>query len=294
MSSIIHFPQAAVADDVTTSTDISVRRVYILGVPIADMTTDDAVGLVLDRIDDSNGPAATIFFANAHTLNLASSNAEFHAALRSVDFVFGDGTGVRWASKMQGQPLVDNVNGTDFTPRLLSTKRGRPRSYFMLGADAHTIELASEAAQSQFPDWDLVGHHHGFVQSAYATNAVIEQINDSGADVLLVGMGNPIQEFWIRRNRERINASVCIGVGGLFDFWSGNVSRAPKWLRSAGHEWLWRLWQQPIKKCTRYVVGNPLYLYRAAKNLRNDRSETARSATSRPATPRTEQSPAER
>lgn len=279
MPSLIHLPDSITHPIPDVVADVFVRRVHILGVPIVDISTNEAVELVLDRIDTTGGDPTTIFFANAHTLNLASSDADFHNALRGADFVFGDGTGVRWASKMQGHPLKDNVNGTDFTPRLLSTTRGKPRSYFMLGADHRTIDAAADAAQTRFPAWDLVGHHHGYVQSADATNAVIDQINDAGPDVLLVGMGNPIQELWILRNRARIKASVCIGVGGLFDFWSGSVSRAPQWLRAAGHEWLWRLWQQPTKKCKRYIIGNPLYLYRAAMHVRTDRLETNRAIT---------------
>lgn len=279
MSSLIQLPDSIAPPQVDDVAGVVVRRVHVLGVPIVDMTTNDAVDLVLNRIDKPGRDSTTIFFANAHTLNLAFSDANFHQALRDASFVFGDGTGVRWASKMQGHPLKENVNGTDFTPQLLSTARGKARSYFMLGADEQTIDVAADAAQTRFPTWDLVGHHHGFVQSADATDAVIDQINDASPDVLLVGMGNPIQELWIRRNRSRINAPVCIGVGGLFDFWSGSVSRAPHWLRAVGHEWLWRLWQQPAKKCKRYIVGNPLYLYRAAKQVKTDRRETDRATT---------------
>jgi len=70
-------------------------------------------------------------------------------------------------------------------------------------------------------------------------------------------MGNPLQERWIQAQLGRLDTSVCLGIGGLFDFWAGNVSRAPAWLRNVGHEWIWRLLQQPGDKARRYLVGNP-------------------------------------
>ena len=72
---------------------------------------------------------------------------------------------------------------------------------------------------------------------------VVDMINAAKPDVLLVGMGNPLQEKWIHRHLSEIAVPVCMGVGGLFDYWAGNVSRSPGWLRGLGHEWLWRLFQ---------------------------------------------------
>ncbi len=92
--------------------------------------------------------------------------------------------------------------------------------------------------------------------------AVVAQINRAKPDLLLVGMGNPLQEEWIDRHFAALRVPVCVGVGGLFDFWADNVSRAPRWLRRLGHEWLWRFWQEPRRMARRYLLGNPLFLAR--------------------------------
>ena len=97
------------------------------------------------------------------------------------------------------------------------------------------------------------------------TSAAIEQINAARPDVLLVGMGNPIQEQWIAAYLPQLRVSACLGIGGLFDYWAGNVSRAPAWLRRLGHEWVWRLLQEPRLKARRYLLGNPLFLARVLK-----------------------------
>jgi N-acetylglucosaminyldiphosphoundecaprenol N-acetyl-beta-D-mannosaminyltransferase len=234
------------------------RRISILGVEITDVTRRRAIELVEEMIRRYAGRPRSIFFVNAHTLNLAASDRE----LRSADHVFGDGTGVRWAAGLRGHKVADNLNGTDLTPELLRTTAGRGYRYFLLGADRQTIREAARHAEQSFPDWIQAGYHHGYLTTPELTAEAVAQINRARPHVLLVGMGNPLQERWIHAHQHRLDVPVCIGVGGLFDFWAGNVSRAPQWLRTLGHEWLWRLGQQPRDKAQRYLLGNPMFLTR--------------------------------
>lgn len=265
--------------------------VSLLGVPVVNTTTEIAINTIGSLIANELLFPATIYFCNAHTLNIASGNDEFRSALRSANYIFGDGTGVRWGARMRGVRMLDNVNGTDLTPKLLSTVSAKRRTYYMLGADPSTIRNAATVARDRFKDWDQVGFHHGFVQSESETSAVIERINMVCPDVLLVGMGNPIQELWIDQNRDRLNAKVCLAVGGLFDFWAGNFSRAPAWLRRIGHEWIWRLWQQPVNKFKRYVIGNPIFLARCLKSAGVERHRTKQAVHQSSAVPQPKQTP---
>ena len=246
-------------------------QVPILGVPITNASMAEALEMAAHWARHQGFRARSLFFANAHTLNLAHQDASVHELLRSADCVFGDGTGVRWAAKFRGRPMVDNVNGTDFVPALLNLPTGQPQSYFMLGADSQTIESAAAYARANFPRWHLTGYHHGFLGSPDLNSHVLDRINRIGPDVLLVGMGNPLQEHWIQSHLCKLNVRVCVGVGGLFDFWSGNVSRAPRWLRRLGHEWVWRLLQQPSEKARRYLIGNPLFVLRILRWTQRDR-----------------------
>lgn len=100
---------------------------------------------------------------------------------------------------------------------------------------------------------------------------MIEKINVARPDLLLVGMGNPRQEYWIHAHKAKLRVPVCIGVGGLFDHWAGNLKRAPLWVRRQGFEWLQILLQQPFK-WRRYLVGNPKFLIRIVQQLPRDRS----------------------
>ncbi len=235
----------------------------ILDVEITDITRREAVELLDEMIEQYDGRSCCVFFANAHTLNLADSNPEYRDVVNSADHVLGDGTGIRWASKINGTPVKDNVNGTDLLPEFFQATAGR--SYYLLGANAATVREAADKARENFPDARQVGYHHGYVQNAEASARVIEEINAARPDVLLVGMGNPLQEQWIMAHRHELNVPVIIGVGGLFDFWAGTFSRAPQWIRKLGHEWIWRLAKQPVDKARRYLVGNPLFLYRVLR-----------------------------
>jgi N-acetylglucosaminyldiphosphoundecaprenol N-acetyl-beta-D-mannosaminyltransferase len=234
----------------------------ILGVRILNVTKSRAVELLENIICNRDGNPRSVFLVNAHTLNLAARDPQYRAILNSGDFVFGDGTGVRWGAKLQGVGVLDNLVGTDFIPALLQSTAGRGYSYFMFGGDEQTIAAAAQYAQNAFPGWTLCGSHHGYIKTPKTTSAAIEKINASKPDLLLVGMGNPLQESWIYQYQAQLCAPICIGIGGLFDYWAGNVSRAPKWLRRIGHEWIWRLFQQPHDKTYRYLIGNPLFLAR--------------------------------
>ena len=234
----------------------------ILDVEITDITRKQAVELLDDLIAQYDGRSRCVFFANAHTLNLTQTDSRYRAVVNSADHVFGDGTGVRWASKINGTPVKDNVNGTDLMPEFFRTTAKRQHRYYLLGADEPTIRKAARHARENFSDARQVGYHHGFVNSAEDSARVIQEINEARPDILLVGMGNPLQERWIIAHRHELKVPVIIAVGGLFDFWAGTFDRAPLWLRQLGHEWIWRLCLQPVDKGRRYLLGNPLFLGR--------------------------------
>lgn len=241
----------------------------VLGVPVSDLSMDDAIAY-LEQIlvrQPRSAPHA-VFFVNAHTLNLACEDPSFREVLRGAHRIFGDGTGVRWAVRgLHGHRLQDNVNGTDVVPLLFSRLAGRGLSYFLLGNTAERIERAAAHARQAFPGWRQAGVHHGYLgEPGSAAHAeAVAKINASGADMLLVGMGNPKQEQWIARHLPQLEVPLCMGTGGLFDYWVGDLVRAPRWVRRVGFEWLHLVIRQPHKS-KRYFLGNPLFLARVARS----------------------------
>jgi N-acetylglucosaminyldiphosphoundecaprenol N-acetyl-beta-D-mannosaminyltransferase len=140
---------------------------------------------------------------------------------------------------------------------------------------ADTIERAAATATDRFPGWTLVGHHHGYIDMHQAPG-VINSINHARPHVLLVGMGNPLQEQWIDRHLDKLQVPLCLGTGGLFDHWAGNLRRAPRWVRRLGYEWLQLLLQQP-HKWRRYLLGNPAFVWRMVSQRAEDLRRMAQS-----------------
>ena len=98
---------------------------------------------------------------------------------------------------------------------------------------------------------------------------MVAAVNQSGARILLVAFGAPRQELWLERWKQQLEPSVTVGVGGLFDFYSGRIPRAPAWMREMGLEWVYRLIQEPGRMWRRYIIGNPLFLYRVRRQVKN-------------------------
>ena len=177
--------------------------------------------------------------------------------------MFGDGTGVRWAARLGGVRLRANLNGTDFVPALLAAADGEARSCFLLGAEPDVAAAAAAVITRDYPGWRVVGHHHGFLDEATGER-VLDAIVAARPDLLLVGMGNPVQERWIAAHRGRCPVRLAVGVGALFAYMSGDHRRAPLALRRLGLEWVFVLLLQR-HKWRRYLSGAPRFLLRVLR-----------------------------
>ncbi len=209
-------------------------------------------------------------FVNAHSINMTRKFSTLKDTINSADKVFADGTGIRMAAKRVGEVLLDNVNGTDMLPKLCARAASKGLSIFLLGAEPGVADAMADNLNRRFPTLRIAGTQHGYFNKEGEENAlVVDRINASNADIVLVGFGSPIQEAWLENNRNALRVSTVLAVGGLFDFYSGRIPRAPVWMRNAGIEWVWRLLQEPKSKFERYVIGNPLFLWEMFK-LRRD------------------------
>ncbi|SIN77351.1 WecB/TagA/CpsF family glycosyltransferase [Vannielia litorea] len=236
------------------------------------LPTARLAALGLDLVDAT--PARTIaallapgrrraFFMNAHCCNVHRRNRAYREAVAGADALLPDGIGVELAGRMTGQRLTANLNGTDLVPALLEQAAAQGKSVYLFGGKPGTARAAAAALQARIPALTIAGTRDGYDGAADA-DAVVDDINESGADIVLVALGVPMQELWLHRHAGQLNAPLTLGVGALFDFLAGNVSRAPAWLRKARAEWVWRLAQEPRRMARRYLAGNPGFLARAA------------------------------
>ena len=230
-------------------------RPRIFGVPCDNVTMEHALEQ-LDRMVKKRSSFGA--FINAHCLNIACHDREYVDILNQADAVWPDGSGLRMAGKLRRFPVPGNVNGTDMFPLICA----KPYRIFMLGGKPGVAEKAMENAKAKFPAAEFIGAALGFFADSAEEQKVIEKIKVLDPDILLVAMGVPKQEKWIAKHRHELVCGVALAVGGLLDFVSGRIPRAPVWMRRLGIEWCYRLYQEPRRMFRRYVIGNPLFLLR--------------------------------
>lgn len=243
----------------------------VLGVPVAQATSAQAIAEI-EKLGTEE-PPALIAYANAHTLNLASRSPEYRRVLVNAAVVLNDGAGLSLAGRLYRRPFPENLNGSDFNPEIvrLAARRGWP--LFLLGARPGVADLAAARLKAGIPGLEIAGTHDGFFDRT-EDGAVAGVIKDSGAAVVMVAMGNPLQEEWLAANLAATGARLGVGVGAFFDFTAGEVPRAPGWMIRLGIEWLHRLAQEPRRMWRRYVLGNPAFLARIVAERVRTRSAT--------------------
>jgi beta-1,4-glucosyltransferase len=185
--------------------------------------------------------------------------------------IVNDGIGMDIASLMQhGKRYKDNLNGTDFMPLLLKTFT-QTHKLFLFGGKPGVAQKAGDAIEEQTGQ-RVVGSADGY--SNTDSGALCARINASGADIVLVAMGNPIQEEWIRLHMGALNARLFVSVGALFDFLSGGVQRAPLWVQKIRFEWLYRLTREPRRLAQRYTVDLGRFMLLCLRYPRSQQSPT--------------------
>ena len=256
MSAILTINQNSAAEVLPVISKTS--TVDILGQTVLNAQPDEALRMLMtpDR--------KSAYFLNAHCANIMMADPKYRTIMQRADLVMPDGIGVEIAARMTGQKIVANLNGTDLVPLIARDAARRGLSFFLLGAKGDTAQRAAQALVDQNPTLRIAGTLNGYEDMA-DQNAVIHAINASGADIVVVGLGVPFQEKWIHRTLSRLNVRLAIGVGALLDFLAGNVVRAPKIVRKARMEWVWRLAMEPRRLAKRYIMGNPLFLAHATR-----------------------------
>jgi alpha-1,3-mannosyltransferase len=229
----------------------------ILGNTLQVKRSDQIFGDINQTIE--NNRHMKMAFANANLLNMAYEDQALKQELSDF-YIVNDGIGVDIASSLKyGTKFPENLNGTDLIPRILkNTKSG---NVFLYGAEEASVSKCYQRLKKENPHLNFAGYVNGYDEET-AEVLLKEYLHSNTIDILIVALGNPIQEKWIAEFCSENNVRVAIGVGAFFDFYSGNVSRAPKLVRKLRSEWLYRLFLEPKRMWKRYLVGNVLFLKR--------------------------------
>jgi N-acetylglucosaminyldiphosphoundecaprenol N-acetyl-beta-D-mannosaminyltransferase len=232
-------------------------RPFLVSTNVDNVSLEEALSSIL--ASPPEGRASLVHFVHPHALNTAFTDGALREQLARADLVLPDGIGLRLAARVLGVSLRHNLNGTDLLPVLCARAAQEGIPLVLVGAAEGIAEACRERLLAATPGLRIPIAHHGYLDHD-TSRALAGRIGALGRVIVLVGMGTPLQERWAHAHLADLPECTALTVGGLFDFFSGRMPRAPLALRELGLEWAFRLAQEPRRLGKRYLLGNPLFL----------------------------------
>jgi N-acetylglucosaminyldiphosphoundecaprenol N-acetyl-beta-D-mannosaminyltransferase len=236
----------------------SSNRLRVLGAPVDPIGLSDLLGRVSDAI--ANRRRLTVAYANVHVLDVASTEPDLLAFLDAADVVYCDGRGVLLAARALGKNLPERMTAADFLDDVARRAVEEGWRVGWVGGEQGVVSRAERALAAKITGFSLAFTHHGFIVDP---GALRDRIAAARLDLLLVGMGTPVQERFVAEHRATWDIPVVWCVGGAADVVSGDIPRGPQFIYRR-QEWLARLFAQPRRLWRRYLIGNPKFLTRVA------------------------------
>lgn len=247
----------------------NVQKTCIFGYPVDITTCEDLTSFVLDCMKTRQG--IQIVTINPEIINAADQNPELAKIIREAELVIPESTGIMLALKSIGIFKAEKIPGIEFCEKLMQKCQENEFKVAFLGGSAETIKSLKIELQEIFPTLKAVFFHHGYFNKDNSEK-IINDLKNAEPHILFVGMGFPKQEFFIKYNKNVLNKTVMIGVGGCFDVWSKKIKRAPVLFRRFGLEWFYRLLTQPYR-ATRMFPVLPLFFFKILFNRADLRKE---------------------
>jgi exopolysaccharide biosynthesis WecB/TagA/CpsF family protein len=229
------------------------RQFEFVDVPMRSGRFDEVADFLIQRAGKRRGSATIVAHANLHNYRLMRSDVEFER-IRGEYVILFDGIGMKLGAFCMGLGWLEDVNGTDLAPMVLSRAAAQGLRVFFLGGSEEVVQRAVRSAASIHPGLQIAGFRNGFFEDAETEN-VVRAVRASEADILLVARGSAPQAKLLIPHRATIGAALIWNVGGLFDFMSGLKPRAPGWMRALRMEWLFRFLLEPRRMAERNLVS---------------------------------------
>ena len=200
---------------------------------------------------------------NVHSVMEAHRDVGFREVLNAADLSVADGMPLVWLGRLKGYGMKRRVYGPDLLLDFCRATRAKDYGHFFYGGSAGVPERLADALIQHCPRLRVVGTYSPPFRplTPGEDREAVEMINQAAPDVLWVGLGCPKQERWMFEHRHRLNVPVIVGVGAAFDFYTGRVAQASRWMREHGLEWLFRLYQEPRRLWRRYLIYNTQFVY---------------------------------
>ncbi len=205
-----------------------------------------------------------VSYLNIHVANTAVLNSKLKRFLQEeAEFIYCDGAGIQLGASLQSQTLPMRFPAADWFIDFVRYFARKQKNIFLLGGQPGVSEQMYQLLEEKVTNHTVIGHHHGYILNDPKAEAqLIERINQLRPDILIVGLGTPIQEEWIQKNRSQLDVSFIFPLGAVMDYFTGETHRCPKWVGDFGFEWLYRLSLEPRRMAGRYLIGNPWFVSR--------------------------------
>jgi len=232
----------------------------VLGVRVSAVNLKSATRLIEKAIED--GRKEYVCVRDAHGIVRCQKDPELRSIHNRAFLVTPDGMPLVWALKHAGHVESDRVYGPDLMLSVFEAGRSKGLRHFLYGATTKTLEQLQARLIAKFPEARIVGSYAPPFRdlSLQEETDIADRINRSGADIVWVGLSSPKQELWMARMRDRLDASVLIGVGAAFDFHAGLKRQAPRVIQRSGFEWAFRLLCEPRRLWRRYALVVPTFI----------------------------------
>jgi N-acetylglucosaminyldiphosphoundecaprenol N-acetyl-beta-D-mannosaminyltransferase len=232
------------------------RQIGILGAFVDRVTVDEALLCVDDFV--SSGTPHQVTTVNVDFVRLAQENLEFRAVINRSDLAIADGMPLVWASSWLGDKLPERVTGVDLVERCCAMAAERGYGVFLLGGEDGVAAAAGEILTQKYPGLRVAGAYSPPVGpfSDEENRKMVTMIQEAQPHFLFVAFGAPKQDLWIAQHQHEIRVPVAMGVGGVFNFLTGRVKRAPLWMQRRGLEWFYRVICEPRRLWRRYFIND--------------------------------------
>jgi N-acetylglucosaminyldiphosphoundecaprenol N-acetyl-beta-D-mannosaminyltransferase len=242
------------------------KRISIIGLPVAVTTYTKAVEWILDRAQRRDR-AYAVEAANTHVAALARSDKSFGESMQQFDLICPDGMPLVWTLNSRlgtEDKLTDRVYGPTLMLETLKATQGNSAfKHFLLGGKQSTLDKLIHHFAGLFPSVEIAGSYSPpfgeWPENEFET--IARKISMSGANLIWVGLGCPKQEHWIAQHKHLLPPGVYFGIGAAFAFHAGEVSQAPLFIQRFGLEWAYRLAMEPRRLFRRYFTYNSLFIY---------------------------------
>lgn len=233
---------------------MNIRKILISDLTFHTGGFRDFTDFIIEKTTPRNNDKIIIVHVNLRNYYYLHKTEKLKDDIKKNCICVFDGIGMKAGVMMRGYGILPDLNGTDLFPLLMKEFVSSKYGIFLLGADSNAINLAAKKIRKEYPGIDLRGYHGGYF-SAAEEDSVIETINQSKSDILIIGRGFPLQEQFVLKHKDRLRVSLIWNVGGLFDILSGIKPRAPELMRKIRLEWLYRFSLEPGRMLHRNTVA---------------------------------------